>query len=216
MDSKPRKFTSEHAAVLCNFAELVMRVLEGQVLARHPASSVLEGSKRSNEAYHQATAVVDTSADCWKILHANPAFDALSGSHLLPLPQLPTLSILYEPCLTMMNFSGGFTCYSAHGSGSWKEPKCSAGGAGKSTEEGQFWDIFAAPPGCQGKKPDQIPGKCMPVRCRGSAGFRGPLQATLRCAVPPSLPEILDDDVNSWRIGACYSRLGTKPLACMK
>lgn len=79
--SKPMRFGRYRAALLSNFAELVMRVLEGAVLQKHPNSPVLDGYHcRGSAAYEQAYAIVDTSAPKWKILHANPAFNHLGGA----------------------------------------------------------------------------------------------------------------------------------------
>ena len=80
LDVQPHTTSTDQVAILCNFAELIMRVLEGQVLRKEPSSNILTGRRlRSIDAYHQAFAIVSSAQDQLEMLVSSPAFDQLSG-----------------------------------------------------------------------------------------------------------------------------------------
>ena len=57
-----------------------MRVLEAYVLKKQPSSPIFSGPhKRGKDAYDRAYAVVDIGVPGWQILHANAAFNQVSG-----------------------------------------------------------------------------------------------------------------------------------------
>ena len=77
---QPQTVSTDQMAILCNFAELVMRVLEGQVMLKEPSSDILTGRRlRSFDAYHQAFAIVSSAQEQLEMLVSSPVFDQLSG-----------------------------------------------------------------------------------------------------------------------------------------
>ena len=79
-DTQPRRFKLGEVALICNFAEIIMRMLEGQVMQLRPSSNVLKGKhSRGPAAYQQAFAVVEANANGWPILASTPSFDEMAG-----------------------------------------------------------------------------------------------------------------------------------------
>lgn len=88
LDTQPRSFSVNEVAIICNFSELIMRILEGQVMQQRPQSSVLSGEhSRGAGAYHQAYAAVDAAEEGWPILASTTAFDEMTG------PFSPTITV---------------------------------------------------------------------------------------------------------------------------
>jgi hypothetical protein len=66
--------------MLCNLAELVIRILESAVLENEPENPLLgEGQKRGSSFKQQAYAFVDTSQPGWAIVFETPAFKEASS-----------------------------------------------------------------------------------------------------------------------------------------
>ena len=82
IDIKPQPFGSVRAAVLSNFAEILMWLLEGNVASQRPASPILVGNTvRTKQVYQQACAMVDISTKDWRIMYANKPLAAIAGQH---------------------------------------------------------------------------------------------------------------------------------------
>lgn len=80
LETKPRSFSLHHMVLICNIAELIMRMLEGQVMQLRPNSIILKGRQsRWPAAYNQAFAVVDMGKGQWPILASSQAFDRMAG-----------------------------------------------------------------------------------------------------------------------------------------
>lgn len=80
VDTQPRRFELDEVALICNFAELIMRMLEGQVMQNRPSSNILKGEhSRGPAAYQQAFAIIDAHAAGWPILASTPSFDEMAG-----------------------------------------------------------------------------------------------------------------------------------------
>lgn len=79
-DPKPRRFDSSSAAILSNFAELVVRELEmNAVMKRH--LSMANMLKRAMDCYQQGYLFVDVAVPGWRIMHVNQAFSTCTGTH---------------------------------------------------------------------------------------------------------------------------------------
>ena len=79
---KPRTFDSHSAAILANFAELVVREIEMHAVLRRQLS-VAKMLKRAMDCYQQGYLFVDVSAPGWRIMHVNQAFSTCTGTFWL-------------------------------------------------------------------------------------------------------------------------------------
>ena len=77
-DTKPRAFDSASAAILSNFAELVMRELEMDAVMKRQLS-ISKMLKRAMDCYQQGYLFVDVSVPGWRIMHVNQAFSTSTG-----------------------------------------------------------------------------------------------------------------------------------------
>ncbi|CAK0783773.1 hypothetical protein CVIRNUC_006973 [Coccomyxa viridis] len=77
-DTKPRAFDSNSAAILANFAELVVRELEMSAVMKLQLN-MANMLKRAMDCYQQSYLFVDVSAPGWQILHVNQAFTKCTG-----------------------------------------------------------------------------------------------------------------------------------------
>ena len=77
-DTKPRAFDSNSAAILSNFAELVVRELEMSAVMKMQLN-MANMLKRAMDCYQQGYLFVDVSSPGWQILHVNQAFTKCTG-----------------------------------------------------------------------------------------------------------------------------------------
>lgn len=70
IDKKPQQMDLDRAALLCNFAELVVREMEMEWAARQQRAQSLK-LLRTMDAYKQAFMFVDVSAPQWRVLYLN-------------------------------------------------------------------------------------------------------------------------------------------------
>ena len=101
-DTKPRAFDSNSAAILSNFAELVVRELEMNAVIKMQLN-MANMLKRAMDCYQQGYLFVNVSSPGWQILHVNQAFTKCTGV-CAPVPTLCTahadLHCLHQPILT--------------------------------------------------------------------------------------------------------------------
>jgi len=88
--NRPSRLNQAQAAMLCNLAELVIRILESAVLENEPTNPLLgEGQRRGISFGQQAYAFVDTSKPGWGIVFETPAFKEATSKFALD-ENLPT------------------------------------------------------------------------------------------------------------------------------
>ena len=81
VDQKPQQMDVDRAALLCNFAELVVRELEAGWAARQQRLHSLR-LLRAMDAYKQAFLFVDASAPGWRVLYMNDEAMKRTGAGL--------------------------------------------------------------------------------------------------------------------------------------
>ena len=87
VDQKPQQMDVDRAALLCNFAELVVRELEAGWAARRQRLHSLR-LLRAMDAYKQAFLFVDASRPGWRVLYMNDEAVKRTGAGLAWLNEL--------------------------------------------------------------------------------------------------------------------------------
>ena len=81
VDKKPQQMDIDRAALLCNFAELVVRELEAEWATRQQRLHSLR-LLRAMDAYKQAFLFVDVSRPGWRVLYMNDEAMKRTGAGL--------------------------------------------------------------------------------------------------------------------------------------